>query len=106
MSATLIDTSATVLCAHGSPAQASQPSARVQAAGAPIVTISSPFSISGCPNMNGNVKFPCVTALFSSGATRVMSMNQPVLLKDGTATATPTGTPLNVVNTQQRVKGQ
>jgi hypothetical protein len=47
-----------------------------------------------------------VTAQWVKAATRVKSNGEPVLLKDGTAVCTPTGTGLNIVVTQMKVKGQ
>jgi hypothetical protein len=40
-----------------------------------------------------------------TAATRVRAGGVAVLLKDTQATCTPTGTGLNVLSTQQRVKG-
>jgi hypothetical protein len=43
--------------------------------------------------------------MWSSAATRVKASGLPVLLSDSQATCAPTGTGLNIVMTQQRVKG-
>jgi len=40
-----------------------------------------------------------------TGATRILSNGQPVLLLDSQAICAPTGTPLMVVLTQMRVSG-
>jgi hypothetical protein len=40
------------------------------------------------------------------GATRVRANGQPVLLQDSQAICTPNGTPLNILVTQMRVRGQ
>jgi hypothetical protein len=107
MPGTLLDANAVVLCSHGASAKAAQPSARVKANNAPIVTLSSPYTIDGCPHVPPPPSNqPCSTAQFAVGASRVKSMNQPVLLQDGKAVAMPSGTPLNIVSTQTRVKGQ
>jgi hypothetical protein len=103
----LLHEGATVNCSHGGQAQPTVTNPRVKVAGQAVVTQSPPWTISGCsmptpPNGNG----PCVTATFSSGATRVKAGGQPVLLLDSQATCTPTGTPLMVAQTQTRVKGQ
>ena len=96
---------ATVICAHGGQAQATVPNPRVLVGGQPTVTQSGPFVVAGCafapPAGNG----PCVTAQWVTGATRVMSNGQPLLLQDSQAVCTPTGTPLTILVTQVRVKG-
>jgi len=48
---------------------------------------------------------PCATAQFVTAATRVRAGGVPVLLQDSQSTCVPTGTPLNIVVTQVRVKG-
>jgi hypothetical protein len=98
---------ATVLCAHAGQATPTVTSPRVKVGGQPIVTQPGPYSIAGCsfpppPAANG----PCVIAQWVSAAVRVKSMGTPVLLQDSQAICTPTGTPLNVVVTQFRVKAQ
>lgn len=98
---------ATVLCAHAGQAMPTVTSPRVKVGGQPIVTQPGPYSVAGCtlpppPAANG----PCVIAQWVSAAVRVKSMGIPVLLQDSQAVCTPTGTPLNVVVTQFRVKAQ
>ena len=70
-----------------------------------MTTAAAPYSVTGCsftpPQGNG----PCVTGQWVMGATRVRAGGLPVLLSDGQATCTPTGTPLTVLTTQVRVKG-
>jgi len=102
----LLHQGATVLCSHGGQAQPTVTSPRVKVGGQPIVTQSAPYVVAGCalpppPAANG----PCVTAQWITGATRITAGGVPVLLQDSQAIATPTGTPLNVVLTQTRVKG-
>ena len=96
---------ATVLCAHAGQAQPTAPNPRVKVGGQPVVTLPTLYTVAGCalpppPAANG----PCVTAQFLMGATRVMAGGQPLLLQDSQAICTPTGTPLNIVVTQLRVK--
>ena len=79
---------------------------RVKVSGQKIVTQPAPYTISGCslpPPPAGNG--PCVTANWTSAATRVRASGQPVLLTDSQALCSPTATGLNVVSTQTRVKG-
>ncbi|MDH5178850.1 MAG: hypothetical protein OEZ39_05690 [Gammaproteobacteria bacterium] len=98
---------ATVLCAHAGQAQPTVTDLRVKVGGQPVVTQPGPWTIAGCtlpppPAANG----PCVTASWVSAAVRVKASGMPVLLQDSQAVCTPTGTPLNVVVTQFRVKAQ
>jgi len=102
----LLHMGATVLCAHAGQAIPVVPSTRVTVGGQPIVTMECPYTIAGCafpppPVANG----PCVTAQWVMGATRVQADGVPVLLQDSQAICAPTGTPLNIVMTQMRVKG-
>lgn len=103
----LLDAGATVLCMHAGQAQPTVTSPKVKAGGQPIVTQSSIYTISGCalPPPPAGIG-PCVTAQWVKAATRVKSNGEPVLLQDGTAVCTPTGTGLNIVVTQMKVKGQ
>lgn len=102
----LLDQSSTVLCLHGGQAQPVMVSPRVKVSGQPVVTQAGPYTIAGCtlpPPTAGNG--PCVTAQWVTAATRVKVGGLPVLLQDSQALCTPTGTALNVVVTQVRVKG-
>ena len=101
----LLDAGATVLCSHGGQAAASMPSPRVKAGGQPITTATAPHTVSGCPFNASGSPMPCVTAQWTSGATRVRSLGAPVLLQDSQAVCMPNGTPVTVTVTQVRVKG-
>lgn len=101
----LLHVGATVMCAHGGQAQATVPNPRVKVGGQPIVLQPSPWMVAGCPFVPPGGNGPCVTANWTVGAVRVKSMGQPVLLQDSQAVCVPTGTPLNIVVTQVRVKG-
>ncbi len=46
---------------------------------------------------------PCVTAQWTTAATRVTSMGQPLVLIDSQATCVPTGTPLIIAGSQVKV---
>ncbi len=102
----LLDGGATVLCMHGGQAQPTVKDMRVKAGGQPIVTQSGPFTVSGCPFVPPAGTGPCVTAQWVSAATRVKAGGVPVLLQDSSSVCVPTGTALNIVLTQLRVKGQ
>lgn len=102
----LLHLGATVLCAHAGQATPTAVNPRVLVSGQPIVTLTAPYIVAGCPlppppAANG----PCVTAQFVSSATRVIASGQPVLLLDSQAICAPTGTPLLPVVTQTRVVG-
>jgi hypothetical protein len=102
----LVHVGATVLCSHGGQAQPTSPNPRVMVSGQPTVTMTAPYVVAGCalpPPPAANV--PCVTAQFVTGATRLTSNGQPLLLLDSQAICAPTGTPLLIVATQTRVSG-
>jgi hypothetical protein len=103
----LLHEGATVLCLHAGQAQPVVPNPRVTVSNQPVVTLESPYVIAGCvlpppPAANG----PCVTAQFITAATRIQVEGAPVLLQDSQAICAPSGTILNVVLTQVRVKGE
>jgi hypothetical protein len=103
----LLHENATVVCLHTGQAQPTVTDQRVKVSGNKIVTQLPLYTISGCtlpPPIAGNG--PCVTASWISAATRVKASNQLVLLSDSQATCAPTGTGLNIMVTQTRVKGQ
>lgn len=100
----LLHLGATVLCAHGGQAQPTVPNPRVLVSGQPIVTITSPYVVAGCPFPPASGG-PCLMAQYVTAATRVTSNGQPVLLQDSQAICAPTGTPLLIVLTQIRVSG-
>jgi hypothetical protein len=101
----LLHVGATVMCAHGGQAQPTVPNARVLVMGQPTVAMTAPYVVAGCgfvpPGGNG----PCVTAQWITGAVRVTSNGQPLLLLDCQAICAPTGTPLLITVTQTRVTG-
>jgi hypothetical protein len=101
----LLHVGATVLCAHGGQAMPTVPSPRVRVAGQPVTTQPSPYTVAGCAFVPPGGNGPCVTAQWVVGALRVLAGGQPVLLQSSVAVCAPTGTPLNVVATQTRVRG-
>jgi hypothetical protein len=101
----LLHVGATVLCAHGGQAQPTSPDSRVLVSGQPIVLQPVPYTVAGCPFNVSGAPVPCVTAQWTTGATRVMSNGMPVLLLDSQAITVPNGTPLMIVVTQTRVMG-
>jgi hypothetical protein len=102
----LLHQGATVLCAHAGQAQPTSPNPRVKVDGQPMVTQAAPHTVAGCAFNVSGAPSPCVTATWTTAATRVRAGGQPVLLQDSQAICAPNGTPLNIVMTQVRVKGQ
>ena len=101
----LVQTGATVMCAHGGQAQPTVPNPRVLLGGQPVTTQPAPWVVAGCPFVPPAGNGPCVTANWVVGAVRVLAGGQPVLLQDSQAVCVPTGTPVTVVVTQLRVRG-
>lgn len=100
----LLHVNAQVQCAHAGRAMPTAPFPRVLVSGQAVVTVAAPLTVAGCP-FPPNSGGPCVTAQFTTSATRVLAGGQPVLLLDSQAICTPTGTPLVIVSTQARVTG-
>jgi hypothetical protein len=100
----LLHLGATVLCLHAGQAQPAVVSPRVRVSGQPIITQTSPYIVAGCA-LTGTPNPPCATAQWVTGALRVRSMGVPVLLQDSQAVCVPTGTGLQALVTQVRVKG-
>ncbi len=102
----LLHAGATVQCAHGGQAMPTTVNPRVTVMGQPIVLQPSPFTIAGCPfTTPASNPLPCLTAQWTTAATRIVSNGMPVLLLDSQAICTPNGTPLLITSTQTRVTG-
>jgi hypothetical protein len=104
MASLLLHVGATVQCSHGGKAQPVAPFDRVLVSGMAVVTMTGQYSITGCP-FTSPASGPCVTAQWVVAATRVFAGGAPLVLQDSQAICTPTGTPLNVISTQNRVTG-
>ncbi|MEK6374874.1 MAG: PAAR-like protein [Acidobacteriota bacterium] len=105
MGSPILHSGATVQCMHTGQAQPVMTNLRVKVSQQAIVTQSNSYTVAGCiqpspPNGNG----PCVSAQWTSAATRVKAGGDPVLTTQSQAVCVPTGTGLNIVNTQTRVK--
>ena len=100
----LLDMSATLMCAHGGKAQASVPNPRVKLGGQASVTQTASYLVTGC-GLTGTPNPPCASAQWVVSALRIKSGGQAVLLQDSKSQCVPTGTPLNILVTQMRVKG-
>ncbi len=101
----LLHQGATVMCMHAGQAQPVAFSPRVKVSSQPVVTQTSTYTIAGCPFTPPQGNGPCVTAQWITAATRIKAGGMPVLLQDSQAVCTPTGTGLNIIVTQVRVKG-
>ena len=91
------------MCAHGGQAQPTAPNPRVLVSGQAITMMTAPYVVAGCAFNVSGAPSPCVTATWTTAATRVTSNGQPVLLLDSQAICAPNGTPLLIVTTQTRV---
>jgi hypothetical protein len=104
----LLHEGATVICAHTPPGQAQptvpNPNPRVKVSNQPIVTQTTPYTITGC-GLAAIGSPPCATAQWMTGATRVKAGQIPVLLQDSQSICAPTLTALSIKQTQVRVKG-
>lgn len=102
----LLHAGAVVMCAHAGQAQPTSPNPRVLVSGQPIVMQLAPYTIAGCPFVTpaGN-PLPCVTGMWVTGSTRILSNGMPILLLDSQAVCIPNGTPLLITVTQVRVTG-
>ena len=105
MSAYLLHQGATVFCLHAGQVQATAPNPRVKLSGQSSVKQPDPWSVAACPFTTGGNPQPCITAQWTTAATRIKSGGQPLLLRDSQAVCTPNGTGVNIVTTQTRVKG-
>jgi hypothetical protein len=101
----LLHAGATVLCAHGGEAVPTVSNSRVLVSAQPVATQPNPYTIASCPFGPPAGNGPCVTAEWMVGAERVLAGGQPVLLQSSVAACVPTGSPLNIVHTQTRVRG-
>ena len=98
----MVHLGATVTCTHAGQAQPTTPNPRVLVSGQPIVTLSTPYVVAGCPFVTPSGNGPCVTAQWTVGATRVFAGGAPVIVQSSMSVCAPTGTPLIVVVTQTR----
>jgi hypothetical protein len=105
MPGALLHVGATVHCAHAGQATPTTSNPRVLVSGQPIVTLTTPYTIAGCPFVPPGGNGPCATAQWTTGAQRVHADAVPVLLVDSQSTCAPTGTPLSPKVTQTRVVG-
>lgn len=102
MPAPALNLGAVVTCSHAGPAQPVSPFPRVLVAGQPVVTIASPYAVTGCA-LTGSPNPPCVTGQWLTGAVRVLAGGVPVATMAGSSTCVPTATPMLPLSAQPRV---
>jgi hypothetical protein len=105
---------ARVVCEHtprefppGSAAPATpNPLARVRVSGQPAVLLPELYVVTGCihPPPSSPPTSPCLTARWTSGAKRVTSMGQPLVLTDSDSLTIPNNAKLASQRFQTRVK--
>jgi hypothetical protein len=93
---------ATVNCMHGGLAQPLTLSPRVLVSGQMVVTMATPYDVISCGLASTSTP-PCLTAQWTTGATRVFANGSPVIIQTSQAVCTPTGQGLVVVTAQPRV---
>jgi hypothetical protein len=93
---------AKVNCMHGGLAQPLVLSPRVLVSGQHVVTMSTPYDVTACSLASTSTP-PCLTAQWTTGATRVFASGSPVIIQTSQAVCTPTGQGLVVLTTQPRV---
>ncbi len=105
MAAFLLHVGATVACVHVPPGkvQLTPSDSRVKVGGKDIVLQQFIYGVSGC-GLSSSAGGPCLTAQWTSAATRVKASGIPVLFTDSQAICVPTGTGLKISSTQTRVK--
>ena len=102
----LVHLNAGVTCSHAGMATPMVTIPNVLVMTQPIVVQTVPWTIAGCvlpapPAANG----PCVSGVWITGALRVTSYGNPVVLQDSQSLCAPSGTPMIVSATQTRVFG-
>lgn len=102
MPAPILHLGAVITCMHAGPAQPLTPFPRVMVSGQPVVTLATPYAVTGCA-LTGTGAPPCVTAQWVVGAVRVMAGGMPVIIQTSQAVCTPTGTGLLPLVAQTRV---
>jgi hypothetical protein len=102
MPAPALHQGAVVMCSHAGSAQPVAPFPRVLLSGQPLVTLASPYVVTGCA-LTGTPAPPCATAQWLTGAIRVLAGGTPAAILTGGSTCIPTGTPLLPVTAQPRV---
>jgi hypothetical protein len=77
------------------------PSPRVLVTGQPVVTLTTPYVVTGC-GLSGSGTPPCLTGQWMSGAARVLAGGVPVAVQAGSSSTTPPGMPMLPLSVQPR----
>ena len=87
-----------IKCPHGGTATPVSTNPKVTILGQPVVTVLTQYAVVGCtfPTMTSGAP-PCTKLQFTTGAAKVTSYGQPVLLSDSMGTTIPNGVPPIVV---------
>jgi hypothetical protein len=97
----IVHLGAVVTCTHAGPATPTAPVPRVLVSGQPVVTLASPYAVTGCALASSGS--PCVTGQWVAGAARVLALGVPVAVQAGQSVCVPTGTPMLPTTVQPRV---
>ena len=97
----LLSSDSFVSCKHAGQARPTVTNPRVKVSGQPIVTQPILYRVTNC-----TLNQPCLTAQWSTAATRVRAAGFPVLLNDSAAICAPTRAGLDIRRTQTRAKGK
>jgi hypothetical protein len=93
---------AVVTCTHAGPAQPTSPVGRVLVSGSPVVTIATPYQVTGC-SLAGTGTPPCASGVWLTGSLRVLVLGLSVAVPLGQSNCLPTGTPMLAGSAQPRV---
>ena len=102
MPAPIVHHGAMVTCLHQGLAQPTVLSPRVKVSGQLVVTLATPYVVSGCSLATTSTP-PCVSAQWTTGATRVRADGRPVIIQTSQAVCAPTGQGLSVTSVQTKV---
>ena len=98
----VLDAGATLICPHGGQAKPTKVAPRVMLSGVPAVTQTTVHAVAGCTLVPPAPTD--VTAQWVTGAVRVKTMGEPLLLASSQSLCVASGSPLTVVVQQLRVK--
>lgn len=101
MPGNILHVDAMVMCSHAGTATPAQPSTRVSVGGKPILTLPGLCVVAGCALPKQGPY--CQSATWTTGATRVTSDGQALVITGGSSTCLATGEPLRVMQVQGRV---
>ncbi|MET8336028.1 hypothetical protein ABZV14_27865 [Streptosporangium canum] len=96
----IVHLGAVVTCSHGGVATPLTPNPRVLVSGQPVVTVGTPYAVTGCSLTPSGVF--CASGQWVAGAARVLVMGMPVALQAGASVCVSTGMPLLPVTVQPR----